>query len=181
MKRHQTTKLTFKVPRIYKPKILKFQSLTGNNEPISFVNTICNLKGLNNIIIIHKPLKLAAEFELPNKILVDFRNSLNYISLCLAHEYVHILLKNKISIPYSIEQSLAILIQLSYEDFVNIRKFNQKTARELMELMNVWSVGKILLKNWPSYWNLQTGRNKKYINILIWLRQVIKSSNIKEK
>lgn len=164
-------KIIFRTPEIYKPKVFKIKQLAAKDNPVLFIEKFCNLKGPKSIIVVHKPLKLAAEFKLPNKILVDFRNSLNYISLCLAHEYAHVLLRNKIVIPYSIEQSLAILLQLTYEDYAKIRKFSQKTAEELMKLMNVWSFGKILLKKWSSYWRLKKCRNNKYSNILIWLKK----------
>jgi len=176
----QSTKLIFKTPRIYKSKIFKLQTFTEKDNPIFFVNTVCNLKGLESVIIIHKSLKFAAEFELPDKILVDFRNSLNYILLCLAHEYTHLLLRANILLNYSVEQSLAILLQLTYEDSAGIRQFDQKTCEELMRLMNVWTIGKILLKNWPSYWNLQaTSRKKKHSNILIWVKKIINDNKIK--
>ncbi len=164
-------KIIFKAPKVYRPKVLEFKRLNEEDNPILFIENFCNLKRSRGVIIIHKSLKLAAEFEMSNKILIDFHNSLNYIYLCLAHEYTHILLRNKISIPYPFEQSLAILLQLTYEDYAKIREFSQKTAEELMKLMNVWPVGKILLKKWPSYWHPKTGRNNKYSNILIWLKK----------
>jgi len=173
MIKQQKTKILFKTPKIYQSKVLEFQEYVKINNPILFVNNLCNLKGLEKIVIIHKPLKFAAEFKLPNKILVDFRNSLSYVSLCLAHEYAHLLLRNNISIPYPVEQSLAILVQLTYENSANIRKFSKKTIKELMECMNVWPGGKILLDNWSFYWNFQTGRNMKYRNVLIWLKEVL--------
>jgi hypothetical protein len=173
MPKQQKTKILFRAPKIYQSKILEFQEYIKANNPIFFVNNFCNLKGLKKIIVIHKPIKFAAEFELPDKILVDFRNSLSYIALCLAHEYAHLLLRNNASITYPVEQSLAILIQLTYEDSAKIRKFSKKTIKELMEYMNVWPAGKTLLENWPSYWNSQTGKNTKYHNILSWLKEVL--------
>lgn len=173
MTKQQKTKVLFKVPKIYQSKVLEFQDYIKESDPITFINNLCNLKGLKNTVIIHKPLKFAAKFELPNKILIDFRNSLSYISLCIAHEYTHLLLRGNVSIPYPIEQSLAILLQLTYENSANIRKFSKKTIKELMEYMNVWPNGKRLLDNWSSYWNFQTGRNVKHRNILTWLKKVV--------
>lgn len=170
-----TNKILFKSSKIYQPKIVEIQERIKKDNPILFVNKLCNLKlkKEKRIIIVHKLLKVAAEFEpYPyNKILLDFRNSLNYIFLCLAHEYAHILVRANISIPYPIEQSLAILIQLSYEDSVEIRKFKKKTAKELMECMNVWSVGKTLLAKWLLYWDIKKRKNTKYPNILFWLKK----------
>ncbi|MBU1255957.1 MAG: hypothetical protein KKG75_02385 [Nanoarchaeota archaeon] len=173
MIKQQKTKILFKTSKIYQSKVLKFKEYLKTNNPIFFVNNLSSLKGLEKIVIIHKPLKFAAEFRLPNKILIDFRNSLSYIALCLAHEYAHLLIRNNISIPYPVEQSLAILIQLTYEDSANIRKFTKKTIRELMKYMNVWPDGKILLDNWPSYWSFRVGRDIKYYNILDWLKEVL--------
>ncbi len=173
MAKQQKTKILFKTPKIYKSKISGFQEYIKVNNPIFFVNNLCNLKGLNRVVIIHKLLKFAAEFELPNKILVDFRNSPSYIALCLAHEYTHLLIRKNIKIPYPIEQSLAILIQLTYEDSAKIRKFTKKTIKELMEYMKVWPDGKILLDKWPSYWDFQKGRNVEDCDILNWLRKVL--------
>ncbi|MBU1292275.1 hypothetical protein KKH07_02230 [Patescibacteria group bacterium] len=173
MIKRQKTKILFKTSKIYQSKVLEFQRYIEGNNPVFFVNNLCNLKELEKVIIIHKPLKFAAEFELPDKILVDFRNSFSYIALCLAHEYTHLLLRSNVSVPYPIEQSLAILIQLTYEDSAKIRKFSKKTIKELMEYMNVWPDNKILLDNWLSYWNFRTGRNIKYCSILSWLKEVL--------
>ena len=173
MIKQQKTKILFKTPNLYQYKVLEFQEYLKTNNSVFFVNNLSSLRGLERIIIIHKPLKFAAEFKLPNKILIDFRNSLSYIALCLAHEYTHLLIRNNISIPYPVEQSLAILIQLTYEDSAEIRKFSKKTIRELMEYMNVWPDGKILLDNWSSYWSFRTGRNIKYRNVLSWLKRVL--------
>lgn len=164
-------KIIFKVPRIYKAKVFKIKQLKGKHNPFVFIEKFCRLKGLGTIIVIHKPLKLAAEFKLPNKILVDFHNSLNYICLCLAHEYAHILLRDKIFLPYPIEQSLAILLQLTYENYAQIRKFEQKNVRELMQLMNVWLEGRKLSKQWPFYWHQNKSRDNQYTNILVWLKE----------
>jgi hypothetical protein len=171
MTKQQETKILFKTPKIYQSKISEFQEYIKINNPIFFVNNLCNLKGLDKVIVSHKPCKFAAEFELPNKILLDFRNSLSYIALCLAHEYTHLLIRKNIKIPYPIEQSLAILIQLTYEDSAKIRKFTKKTIKELMGYMNVWPDGRVLLDKWPSYWSFQSGRNAKYLNILNWLKK----------
>ncbi len=173
MVKKRKTKILFKAPRTYQFKVLEFQEYIRANNPISFVDNLCNLNGLDKVAIIHKPLRFAAEFELPNKILVDFRNPLSYIVLCLAHEYAHLLIRKNIKITYPIEQSLAILIQLTYEDSAKIRKFTKKTIKELMGYMSVWPEGKILLDNWPSYWDFQNGRNAKYRNVLDWLKGII--------
>lgn len=171
-------KFIIKAPKSYNVKILKLQKWINQYNPFIFVDNLCKLKGLKGIKLIHKPLKLSAEFKLPNKIFVDLRNSKKYILLCLAHEYTHLLLRAHISISYPVEQSLAILLQLAYENCVNIRKFSQRTAKKLMQLMNVWPVGKILLKKWPDYWSPRMGKNRKYRNILSWLK---KQSNSIEK
>jgi len=175
MTSQQKNKIIFKTPKTYNPKVLKFEKRIKKDNPIYFVNNFCNLNGPEKIIIVHKPLKFAANFEPPpfNKILVDFRNSKGYIFLCIAHEYAHILLRNNISIDYSIEQSLAILIQLTYEDSAKIRKFKKKTAEELMRYMNVWEIGRILLKKWSLYRKPTNKRNSEYKNILEWLKGII--------
>lgn len=178
MAKRQQNKLAFGYPKRYDSKVLRLEKWTQQYNPIAFINKLCQLKGLKRVEIIHKPLKFSAEFKLPDKILVDFRNPEKYILLSLAHEYAHLLLRTHILIPYTIEQSLAILLQLAYEDSANIRKFNQKTAKELMEIMNVWPIGKILLKNWPDYWSPRTSKITKYRNILTWLK---KQSNSIEK
>lgn len=161
----------FKGPEIYKSKILKFQKYIKKNPPIHFINEFCNLEGPKKIVVIHKPLKFAADFEPPpfNKIFVDFRNSINYIFLCIAHEYAHILLRYNKQIPYPFEQSLAILLQLTYEDSAHIRKFKKNTAKELMRYMKVFPEGEILLKKWLLYKKYKS----KNQTILDWLNSVL--------
>jgi len=164
-------KIIFKGPAIYRSKILEIQNRLKIDNPIYFINKFCNLKGPQKISIIHKPLKFAANFEPPpfNKILLDFRNSINYIFLCIAHEYSHILLRYNKKIPYPLEQSLAILLQLTYEDSVQIRKFEKNTVKELMKYMKVLSGGGVLLKEWSLY-----KKNKyKYQNIFDWLNSAL--------
>lgn len=168
-------KIILKGSVIYRLKILEIQDRLKIDNPIYFISKFCNLRGPQKIFIIHKPLKFAANFEPPpfNKILLDFRNSINYIFLCIAHEYTHILLRYNKQIPYPFEQSLAILLQLTYEDSVNIRKFKKNTIKELMEYMNVWQEGKILFEKWPLYINSLKRRKNKYRNILDWLSSVL--------
>jgi len=87
------TRILFKTPEIYRSRVLEFREYIKSNDPILFVNGLCNLKVLDRVNVIHKPLKFAAEFKLPSTILVDFRNSPSYIALCLAHEYAHLLIR----------------------------------------------------------------------------------------
>jgi len=164
-------KIIFKGPAIYRSKILEIQNRLKIDDPIYFVNNFCNLRGPQKIFIIHKPLKFAANFEPPpfNKILLDFRNSINYIFLCIAHEYSHILLRYNKKIPYPFEQSLAILLQLTYENSVHIRKFEKNTVKELMKYMKVFPEGEILLKKWSLYKKYK----HKYQTILDWLNSVL--------
>lgn len=164
--------IIFRVPKIYNNKVKEAQNLK-EKDPILFIESFCNLTGLKKAIIIHKSLKFAAEFEFPNKIYLDFSNSLNYISLCIAHEYSHLLIRNKINLPYPIEQSLAILLQLEYEDFANIRKFKRENAKELLILMNVWESGRFILKKWDEY-----NPNNKDFNIIDWVKKNLKESNL---
>jgi len=98
---------------------------------------------------------------------LDSNRPIEYIALCIAHEYAHLLLRKHIQIQYSIEQSLAILLQLSYEDYAGIRKFSKSNAEELMKIMNVWPQGKRLLNSWASYLK----NPKKYSNILTYLKK----------
>ena len=163
----------FEVPKKYNSKILETQTWIKQRNPVFYINNLCNFKGLNKVYIEHKPLKLAAEFRLPDKILLDFRNSVKYIVLCIAHEYSHLLLRANIPLDYSIEQSLAILLQLSYENSAGIRKFNYDTAKELMNIMNVWPNGQPLLKKWLSYWNPKKGKTNQYHNILDFIKKVL--------
>jgi hypothetical protein len=143
-------KLVFKTPNQYNSKALEVKASIKKQDPFLYVENFCRLKGPDKVYIIHKPLKMAAKFKTPDKILLDFRNSASYIALCLAHEYAHLVLRANVSLDYPVEQSLAILLQLSYEDFAGISKFDQVRAKELMQLMNCWPTGKPLLKSWLS-------------------------------
>lgn len=161
-------------------------------NPVRYIDRLTRLTGLSSLAIHHKPLKYAAEFKTPCTIYVDFRQTAKYISLCIAHEYSHLLLRRhewsrqpgivsiishypQPSAKYNyteegvVEQILAILLQLSYEDKFNIRKFSSRRARELMETMGVWPAGKDVLNRWPDF---LTGR----LGLLPWLKKMFSES-----
>ncbi|MBP8718989.1 MAG: hypothetical protein KBI07_07945 [Candidatus Atribacteria bacterium] len=193
--------LIYQGPQKYKKKIAIINSLSKELNPVNYVNSLCNLKGLSKIILIHKPIKFAAQFQEPNKIFLDLRNNLDYINLSLAHEYTHLLLrynqwtnypsiKNilkkhrdyrtsllKNSFEYSIEQSIAILGQLSYEDKNRIRAFKEKKVMTLMRYMDVLKVGQFFLQKWNGYWKRKYPfHSLRFSNILDFIGSILKES-----
>ncbi len=175
MKKQNPKKIFYKIPKTFTSKFIKVQNFIEKYAPFLYINKLCGFKKIwsNSIIISHKKLGFAAEFKLPNKIIIDFSNNPKYISLCIAHEYTHLLLRTSTSLPYHIEQTIAILSQLSYEDKAGIREFNKKTAAELMKIMDVWPSGKIILNNWRHYLEDNVKEGKKYKNIIFWLKTII--------
>jgi|GEM_PF-2895117 len=192
-------KLIYQGPQKYKKKVaIIIGSLSKGVDPVVYVDTLCNLKGPSRIILVHKPIKFAAQFQKPNKILLGLRNDIDYISLSLAHEYAHLLLlfnkwQDKCSIKtiikkhknyqtfvlknnfeHSIEQSLAILIQVSYEDKVQISHFSQKRIKKLMQYMDVWEIGQYFLKAWKKYQVTKYPYHSyNFHNIFIFIKSVI--------
>lgn len=127
-----------------------FLLLRSDKSPILFVNRFYGFKKkFFQVVIEHKPIKYRANFGEPNIISIDFRNSLNYLALSIAHEYAHLLLRRNGLLAqikkyfrdgesaYSFEQALAIMTQLSYENFAGIRPLRKKTINELMTYMKV--------------------------------------------
>jgi len=169
MKKKKIDKILYKAPDKSKKNIFD-ANLSKEESPVLFIEHLFRLEGLPQIKIIHKRLKLAAEFSMPNSIYIDFNNSANYIRLCIAHEYAHLLLRKNISVPYPVEQCIAILSQLAYEHKVGIRKFNKKIAKELMVIMRVWPAGEFWLKEWSSFWSSQCGKKNKNQKITEWVQ-----------
>ena len=116
---------------------------------------------------------------------------MEYLALSVAHEFVHLLLRKnawsskrdikklinqnkdylssqlKNNFEYSVEQTLAILLQLAYEEKAEISKFSKKRARELMKSMDVWEIGEKLLRVWPSC------SKSRYKNIIGWVGHIL--------
>lgn len=169
-------------------------------NPKYYVERICNLRGPQELIISHKKIKRAAQFQEPNKIILDFRNNRYYIALSIAHEYAHLILRYnhwntnnfirhsakryklyqslrlKNDFLYSIEQSIAILVQVAYEKYVGFKKSNAKHIQELMKFMDVWKVGRWYLRYWQQYYikNHKNFHSKKFRNILFFIQFVAK-------
>lgn len=161
------------------------------HDPRAILESLSSLGWKGPIKIFHKNLEWAAEFQEPNKIYVDFQKPVKYLALSVAHELTHLLLrKDKWSeqpaikklikqnlghsspklhdtFEYSIEQVLAILLQLVYEEKAGISRFSKKRARELMESMDVWEIGEKLLRAWPSYFK------SRYKNIVGWVGHIL--------
>lgn len=194
--------LIYQGPQKYKKKVaILLEFLNKGINPIDYTATLCNLKGPSKIILIHKPIKFAAQFQKSNKILLDLRNNIDYINLSLAHEYTHLLLKYnwwanypsiktilkkhvdyqtsllKNSFEYSIEQSIAILTQLSYEDKARIRVFQKRKALDLMRYMDVLEIGQFFLQKWDDYWiKKYPFHSSRFTNILDFISSILKES-----
>lgn len=143
-------------------------------DPFEYISHRTGLTGLGRITIIHRPLKYSAEFKMPVRIYIDLRQPVNYCALSIAHEYSHLLLRHhnwgkrpgifslvqrygrgahkyNYTMEGAVEQVLAILLQLSYEDRYKIRCFSAAHAQKLMKIMGVWPVGRVFLKRWPIF------------------------------
>ncbi len=143
--------MNFQVSQKYKSKIIELEKFLTKKNPFKYAERLYGLAPIKNLQIIHKPIKWSAQFKTPNKIIVDFRNDACYIALSMAHEYAHLLIRyykllnnkkikkaiNTEDLAYSIEQGLAILTQVLYEDYSEIRKLSKKHTKELMDYMNV--------------------------------------------
>ena len=180
-----------KIPFKYQKKASSLKRFLDICNPIAILGDLTGLKWRGPIKISHKNLKWSAEFQEPNKIYVDFRKPVEYLALSIAHESAHLLLRKnnwssrrdikklinqnrdylspwlENSFEYSIEQSLAVLLQLTYEEKTGISRFSKKRARELMKSMDVWKVGEKLLGVWPSY------SKSRYKNIVGWVARVL--------
>ena len=161
-------------------------------DPLSYLSQVTGLASLPRLVIQHKPIKCAAEFKVPNRIYLDFRQPVAYMALSVAHETAHLLLRrhrwskqpgvNQVIRQYgqsstkyhytregTIEQVLSILLQLSYENRFCIRKFSEVHARKLMKIMGVWPMGQPFLKRWPSFLKGREG-------LIVWLRKNLSES-----
>lgn len=177
----------FIYPVRYRKQAEALQNFLIQTDPFEYLSKRTKLSGIKQIVVQHKPLRYAADFRTPSHIYVDFRQPSKYVALSVAHEYVHLLLryhrwgkqpgmaeiikryaqpstKYNYTAEGSVEQVLAILLQLSYEDKFKLQKFNVRHARELMETMGVWPMGQHFLQQWP---NFLAGR----LGLFVWLRK----------
>ena len=186
-----TTTVLFSVPPRNRDRLSSLKGFLKSNNPFSYLNQATGLRAVTNIKIYHKNLGHAAEFKIPNTIYVDFRQPVHYLALSIAHEYAHLILqknhwehKNKIAdyiasidrpkiynytSKSALEQLLAILLQLSYEDRMGTRRFTKKNAKELMTIMAVWPLGKYLLNHWPEWLKEEEGGT----GLLRWLGKTL--------
>jgi len=143
-------KYVFSAPKKYHQRQKELADFLKERDLAKFVEQVLGLSGLSKLKIGHSAIGKKAEFREPDEIWLDFRNEMKYMALCIAHEYVHLLIrKKKIKMPYETEQAIAVLTQLQYEDWAGIRKFTKKIARELLIANGAWPAGKILLAPRP--------------------------------
>ncbi|MFH1088476.1 MAG: hypothetical protein V1719_01395 [Patescibacteria group bacterium] len=185
-------KIQFVYPVCHRERADTLRAFLLRANPFVYISTRVGLVGLKHVLIVHRPLKYAAEFQPPNSIYIDFRQPADYSALSVAHEYVHLLLRHhrwgsRLGMPRiiqryarskdkyhytkegAVEQVLAILLQLSYEDQFKLRKFNSTRAQELMKIMGVWPMGQPFLRRWPSFLKSRGG-------LLLWLRKSFSGS-----
>lgn len=171
----------------YRKQAKALQSFLIQADPFAYLSKRIGLSGIKRIVVQHKPLRYAADLRTPSHIYVDFRQSSGYVALGVAHEYAHLLLryhrwgkqpgmsviikryaqpstKYDYTAEGAVEQVLAILLQLSYEDKFKLQKFSVRHARKLMEVMGVWPMGRYFLRQWP---NFLAGR----LGLFVWLRK----------
>lgn len=180
-------KIQFVYPACYQKRANTLRAFLLRASPFIYISNRVGLVGLKHVLIVHRPLKYAAELQIPNRIYIDLRQPTNYGALCIAHEYTHLLLHHhrwgsRLGMSYiiqrytqsvtkyhytkegAIEQVLAILLQLSYEDQFKLKKFSFIHARKLMKIMGVWPMGQPFLRCWSGFLKSREG-------LLPWLRK----------
>jgi len=187
----------FKTPKRFQTKVNHLQKLISKKNPICLISNFTGRKLRFDIIIKHANLDKEAKWGNKNEIFIDFKNRPRYLWLSICHELAHIILRNppwykdskikiiikkhkdyrtpnyKYDFTYAIEQTLAILIQATCEEELEIRSLKWNDWRSTFEHMDVLDFGKKFWKGWLRYL-----KNKsKYKNIDKWLlEELIKFS-----
>ncbi len=186
-------KYQIKVPKTYQTKKEKLLIYFQKFSPLDLLHRFTGRRYRETVIMKHKPLGKAADFT--NKtILVDFRNEIDYIFLCVCHELAHLLLRQKpawhehpkikkilkekkdfkskkyrYSFQYALEQTLATLLQAACEKEAKIRPMQWSKWQKTFNALEITDFAKILFPQFKLYLqNLE-----KYKSIDNWLVEVL--------
>jgi len=189
-------KIQIKVPQRFKNKEQEFIDFIKQNNSVLLLEKFTGRKLKKNVIVRHKPLKLAADFR-DDTIYVDFNNNVKYIWLCVCHELAHIILENpawhkdkkikeiiknqktviskwKYTFIQAVEQTLAILLQAACENKAGLRRLEWKEWESTFEYMAVKDFGEKLWKDWL----IHLENLSDYKNIDEWILKELKKTKI---
>jgi hypothetical protein len=189
-------KIQIKVPQRFKNKEQELIKFIKQHNPVLLLEKFTGRKLKRNVIVRHKPLKLAADFR-DDTIYVDFNNNVKYIWLCVCHELAHIILENpawhkdkkikeiiknqkaviskwKYTFIQAIEQTLAILLQAACENKAGLRRLEWKEWESTFDCMAIKDFGEKLWKDWL----IHLENLSDYKNIDEWILKELKKTKI---
>lgn len=181
--------IQIKTPKKFDQRQRELGDFIKKHNPILILEKLTARKVKSNILVHHKPVGFAADWE-GNNIYVDFNNKVIHLWFSICHELAHVILRNppwyenkeikqiigkhkeriskyKYSFQYAIEQTLAVLLQASCGRGIDKRpKWPEWKTWELnFKCLGVKEIGKKLWPDWLKYLK----NILKYKNIDEWI------------